>query len=69
MAKKRKRTPALRPKRAWVPVTPDGVVQWHLLRNTRDSAAMALCGADVHWAARWSRLRREGWRIVRCRVE
>jgi hypothetical protein len=67
MAKKRKRTPALRDKRAWVPVAPDGYVLWSRASITRSLIPEAV--ERDYATLRWPDLEAVGWRIVRCRVE
>jgi hypothetical protein len=67
MAKKRKRTPALRDKRAWVPVAPDGYVLWSRASITRSLIPDAV--ERDYATLSWLDLEARGWRIVRCRVE
>ena len=60
--------PKMRLSRGWVPVTPDGVVSWRCARSTRSDSILAARSSfgTIH---RWRYMYREGWRIVRCRVE
>jgi hypothetical protein len=56
----RKRKPKLRPKRAWVPVAPPGVVLWHLAARTRRECRQRY----------WNHLHLSCMHpLVRCRVE
>jgi hypothetical protein len=72
VAKKRKRAakkrPAMKGKRAWVPVSPTGVVHWHLANRTRHPLRESISAIFGYWQS-WENMRKQGWRIVRCRVE
>lgn len=55
----------LRLSRAWVPVSPSGVVCWHCASQSRITS----CALVAHGRQNWPSKYRHGWRIVRCRVE
>ena len=62
------RKPKLRPARAWVPVSPTGVVHWYLAGRTRFPVQESISTVFGYWQS-WHNMRKLGWRIVRARVE
>lgn len=61
-----RKMPRLRPRRAWVPVSPDGFVCWYGA-STKREYAQQYAGTSFGGIS-WPAAKRAGWRVVRCEV-